>query len=343
MRKLLNVLYVTSPDSYLARDGENVLVLVGEETRGRVPIHNLEGIVHFGYTGASPALMALCVEHGVALTFCTEHGRFLARVTGPVNGNVLLRRRQYRLADDESACVQISRAVVVGKIANGRTVLQRALRDYPERMAGTGVAATVKQLARIGGSVPESMSLDGLRGLEGEAAQVYFGVLDHLILDQKQAFYMRLRSRRPPRDPFNALLSFLYMLLAHDVAAALETVGLDPAVGFMHRDRPGRASLALDIMEELRPYLADRLALSLVNRKQVSSSGFTSRESGAVYMNDATRKTVIQAWQERKREPVTHIFLNEKLESGLLPYAQALLLARHVRGDIDGYPPFIFK
>lgn len=263
MRKLLNVLYVTTPDSYLARDGQNVLVLVDNETKFRVPVHNLEGIVHFGYTGASPALMALCAENNVALNFCTEHGRFLARVSGRVNGNVLVRRKQYRMADDLKESAYIARSVIVGKLANSRTVLQRALRDHPEKLKDAGIEYAIKQLARIVKEAIAATSLDVLRGAEGEGARLYFDCLDHLILDNKKTFYMRKRSRRPPRDPFNALLSFLYTMLANDVAAALETVGLDPAVGFLHRDRPGRASLALDIMEELRPYLADRLALSL--------------------------------------------------------------------------------
>jgi CRISPR-associated protein Cas1 len=256
---------------------------------------------------------------------------------------VLLRRRQYRLADDEHTCVNIAKSIVIGKISNTRTVLQRALRDHQNRLQGSPVEAAVKQLGHIGSTVAKSGNLATLRGSEGEAAATYFGVLDHLILDQKQDFYVHSRNRRPPRDAFNALLSFLYTLLAHDVAAALETVGLDPAVGFMHKDRPGRASLALDVMEELRPYLADRLALSLINRKQVVASGFVKRESGAVYMDDSTRKIVLQAWQDRKRESITHPFLKEKVPVGLLPYTQALLLARSIRGDLDGYPPFIFR
>ncbi len=343
MRKLLNVLYVTTPDSYLARDGQNVLVLVDNEVRFRVPIHNLEGIVHFGYTGASPALMAFCAENNVALTFCTEHGRFLARVTGQVSGNVLVRRKQYRMADDAEESSYVARSVIVGKLANSRTVLQRALRDHPDRLQGKGVDSAVKQVARIIEEAVDADSMDKLRGAEGEGARLYFNCLDHLILDNKKIFYMHKRSRRPPRDPFNALLSFLYTMLANDVVAALETVGLDPAVGFLHRDRPGRASLALDLMEELRPYLADRLALSLINRKQVMPKGFVVRESGAVHMDDETRRTVLQAWQERKRDVVTHPFLEEKIEVGLLPYVQAMLFARYVRGDIDGYPPFLAK
>lgn len=343
MRKLLNTLYVTAPDSYLARDGQNVLVMINDEVRFRVPIHNLEGIVHFGYPGASPGLMALCAENNVALSFCTEHGRFLARVTGRVSGNVLLRRKQYRMADDLETSTYIARSVIVGKLANCRTVLQRALRDHQQRLKDKGIDVAIRQLARIIEEAIDATSLDKTRGAEGEGARLYFNCLDHLILHNKKTFYMRKRTRRPPRDPFNALLSFLYTMLTNDVAAALETVGLDPAVGFLHRDRPGRLSLALDIMEELRPYLADRLALSLINRKQVSKKGFVVRESGAVFMDDETRRTVLQAWQERKRDVITHPYLEEKIQIGLLPYAQAMLLARYIRGDIDGYPPFLAR
>lgn len=343
MRKLLNTLYVTTPDAYLARDGENVIVLVGEEVRFRIPVHNIESIVCMGYTGASPALMGLCAERGVALAFLTQHGRFLARVTGPVSGNVLLRRKQYRVADDEVEAVKLAVSFIVGKIANSRTVIQRAIRDYEELNESDRMHKVVALLAGKMGDVLQADSLDIIRGLEGESAREYFSVFDALIRDQKDSFYFRDRNRRPPKDNMNALLSFLYTLLTHDVQAALETVGLDPAVGFLHRDRPGRPGLALDLMEELRPYLADRLALSLVNRKQVTSKGFVQKESGGIIMDDDTRKTVLTAWQNRKQEEITHPFLNEKIPIGLIPYVQALLLARHLRGDLDGYPPFLWK
>jgi CRISPR-associated protein Cas1 len=343
LRKLLNMLFVTSPDAYLSRDGENVVVSVDGEARFRMPVHNLEGIATFGYTGASPGLMELCANRGVALTFLSQSGRFMARVTGRVSGNVLLRRRQYRVADseDESAC--IASDIIVGKISNCRTVLQRAVRDHETNICAEEVTAAATVLADYLMNVVEDSSLDTLRGIEGAAANAYFGVFDHLILGNKQDFFFKERSRRPPRDNMNALLSFLYTLLVHDVQAALETVGLDPQVGFLHQDRPGRPGLALDMMEELRPFLADRLALSLVNRKQVSPSGFLTLESGGVIMDDETRKTVIGAWQKRKQEQITHPFLNEKIEIGLIPYAQAMILARHLRGDLDGYPPFFWK
>lgn len=343
MRKLLNTLYVTIPDAYLAKEGQNVLVKVNDEIRFRMPIHNLEGIVHFGYTGASPQLMAFCAENNVGLTFCTEHGRFLARVTGRVRGNVHLRRTQYRLADNEEACLAIATTAIIGKVANCRTVLQRALRNHPERLKNIKLENTIKRMGSILDELLLAPSLDTLRGLEGDSARLYFSALDHLIMHNKQTFFMRKRSRRPPLDPFNGLLSFLYTLLTSQCASALETTGLDPAVGFLHKDRPGRPSLALDIMEELRPYLADRLAISLINRNQIKSTGFKRQESGSVVMDDETRRAVLQAWQERKQDKIIHPYLKEEISVGLLPYVQALLLARYIRGDIDGYPAFVFR
>ena len=343
MRKLLNVLYVTTPDAYLARDNENVAVRVEDDIKVRVPIHNLEGIVAFGHCGASPALMALCAESGVALTFLSENGRFMARVSGRVTGNVLLRRRQYRWADSEEESRRLAASFIIGKIANSRTVLLRAVRDHEAVIESEAVRNAAAELAERLRRVEASRALEDLRGLEGDAARAYFGVFDHLILTNKDEFYLRDRNRRPPRDNMNAILSFLYALLAHDVQAALESVGLDPQVGFLHRDRPGRPSLALDLIEELRSVLADRLALSLVNRKQVASGGFVRTESGGVLMDDETRKAVIAAWQTRKREEIVHPYLNEKIEIGLIPYAQSVLLARHLRGDLDGYPPFFWK
>lgn len=343
MRRLLNVLYVTTPDTYLARDGENVLIRSGAENKFRIPIHNLEGIVCFGYPGASPALMALCVDRNVALSFLSENGRFLARVTGPVSGNVLLRRRQYRMADDPVECAPLATAFVLAKVANCRTVLQRAIRDHYEVLPVENLEATIAVLGARLRPIRECVSPELLMGLEGECARAYFAAFDHLILAQKTDFHFLGRSRRPPLDNMNALLSFLYALLTHEVQAALETVGLDPAVGFLHRDRPGRPGLALDLMEELRPVFTDRLALSLVNRKQVDASGFLHKESGGVLMDDATRKTVLSAWHKRKQEDIKHPFLDEKMPMGLVPYVQALLLARYLRGDLDAYPPFFWK
>jgi CRISPR-associated protein Cas1 len=287
--------------------------------------------------------LGLCAERGVAISFLTERGRFLARVTGPVSGNVLLRREQYRRADDPGSASDIARSAVAGKIANSRNVLLRSLRDHPDCAGAERLNAAVERLADAQRRLADPLPLDTVRGLEGEAGQAYFGVFDHLIVAQKDAFRFERRSRRPPLDAVNALLSFLYTLLAHDVAAALEGVGLDPAVGFLHRDRPGRPGLALDVMEELRSAIADRLALSLINRQQVKPEGFQSSESGAVTMDDATRKEVLVAYQKRKQEEVQHPFLQEKVAIGLIPHVQALLLARHLRGDLDGYPPMIWK
>lgn len=343
MRKLLNVLYVTSPEAYLAKDGENVLVLMGEEVKFRMPVHNLEGIVCFGYTGASPALMHLCAERGVALSFLTENGKFLARVSGPVNGNVLLRRRQYRLADHPEESLQLAKSFIFGKIFNCRCLLQRFLRDHEGRGDAPAVAEGVRNLSLELQKADRSENPEELRGVEGQGAREYYGVFDNLILEARETFGFSGRSRRPPLDPVNALLSFLYTLLAHDCTAALETVGLDPQVGFFHRERPGRPSLSLDLMEELRPYLVDRLVLSLINNRQVSEGDFVVKESGGVLMTDEARKSVITGWQKRKQEEIVHPYLGEKIGIGLIPYAQALLLARHLRGDLEVYPPFLMK
>jgi CRISPR-associated protein Cas1 len=343
MRRLLNTLYVTTQGSYLSRDGETVQVSVDHETRLRLPIHTLGGIVCFGQVSCSPPLMELCGERGVAVSFLSERGKFYARVQGPAAGNVLLRREQYRRGDDASASARIAQMFVFGKIANARAVLLRSLRDYPESPNAAAVQSAADRLAQCLNDLRQPQPLDAMRGMEGDAARNYFGVFDHLVTAQKGDFFFRERSRRPPLDKLNALLSFAYTLLVHDASAALESVGLDPAVGFLHRDRPGRPGLALDLMEEFRPVLADRLVLSLINRQQVSPNGFRATESGAVVMDDATRKEFLLAYQKRKQEEIRHPFLDEKMEIGLLPHVQALLLARHLRGDLDGYPPFLWR
>jgi CRISPR-associated protein Cas1 len=339
MRRLLNTLYVTLPEAYLSKEGETILVRQEHETRLRVPVLALEGIVCFGQVAMSPQLMAFCAERNVGVSFLSEHGRFLARIQGPVHGNVLLRREQYRRADSDADSAAIARSVLLAKVANGRTSLLRAAREHASETLDRAAA----QLGESLQALESAATLDSLRGVEGDAAHNYFSVFDELILQQKEDFFFHERSRRPPLDNVNAVLSFLYVLLAHDVASALETVGLDPAVGFLHRDRPGRAGLALDLMEELRPVLADRLALTLINRRQVAPSGFTRSDSGGVTMNDATRKEVLVAWQSRKQEEILHPFLDERIPFGLVPYAQALLLARHLRGDLDAYPAFFWK
>jgi len=339
MRKLLNTLYVTVEGAYLAKDGETVAVRVEHETRLQVPVHTLEGIVCFGQVSMSPALMGFCAEKNVGVSFLTEHGRFLARVLGPVSGNVLLRREQYRWADDLGASGRIAQVILMAKIANARTTLLRAAREHPAEP----LDAAALQLAQSLRAAERESSLDGLRGIEGDAARSYFSVFNHMIVAQQQDFTFHERSRRPPLDNVNALLSFVYVLLAHDITSALETVGLDPAVGFLHRDRPGRDSLALDLMEELRPVLADRLVLSLINRRQVGVDGFIRSETGGVLMNDATRKEVLVAWQKRKQEEMQHPFLGERIPLGLVPYAQALLMARCLRGDLDAYPALFWR
>jgi len=343
MKRHQNTLYVTTQGAYLAKDGEAVAVQQNKETLLRVPIHTLGGIVCFGQVGASPFLLGFCGERGVAVSFLTENGRFLARVQGPVSGNVLLRREQYRRADDEAATAVITRAILAAKIANSRTVIQRALRDRPASAGAESLRRAAVILGQQLDSLRPEVPVDGLRGIEGNAARAYFEVFDELIAQQKTDFFFRERSRRPPLDNVNALLSFLYTLLRHDCESALESVGLDPAVGFLHRDRPGRPSLALDLMEEFRAVLADRLALSLINLQQIRGAGFTRGETGGVVMDDAARKTVLVAYQKRKQEEIVHPFLGEKTTIGLLPHLQAALLARHLRADLDGYPPFFWK
>ena len=343
MKKLLNTLYVTTPDARLALDGENVVVYQGDNALGRFPLHNLDGIVVFGYIGASPALMGACVSRNVSLCFLTPFGKFLARVVGKEYGNVTLRKTQYCVSADEVRSAEIAKSFLLGKIYNSRWVIERAIRDYPMRLDVERLKTTSGFLKRSTCEIMAGSNLEQLRGIEGEAASVYFGVFDELILQQKDSFHFDVRNRRPPLDNVNALLSFIYTLLANQTAAALTTVGLDSYVGFLHRDRPGRVSLALDLMEELRCVYADRFVLSIINKKIITASGFEKKEDGAVVMTDDTRKAVLSAWQNKKQEVITHPFLQEKVEWGLVPYVQAMLLARYLRGDIDAYPPFLWK
>ena len=344
MKRHLNTLFVTTDGAAVLCDGETLKVRVEEETKLRLPIHLLSGLVCFGPIYVSPAAMALCAENEVAVSFLSMGGRFLAKVVGPISGNVLLRREQYRRADDAAFSARVSRLLIGAKLLNCRTGLQRSLRDRPDQAGAARLEAGVQRLQalllRLPGLGP---SLDVLRGLEGEAARGYFEVFDDLIVARKELFRWQGRSRRPPLDRVNALLSFLYTLLAHDVRSALEVVGLDPAVGYLHEERPGRPSLALDLMEELRPVLADRLALSLINRQQLGEKDFRQSESGGVYLNDAGRKVVLTAYQTRKQETLKHPFLGEETTYGLLMYVQALLFARFLRGDLEEYPPFVWK
>lgn len=343
MKHLLNVLYITTPETYLSLDGENIVIQKGEHTSTRLPLHNIENIVCFNWHGVSPALMGACAEKNIGLAFLTPYGRFQARVSGRVRGNVLLRKKQYQVSDDDLQSVPIAVSFLLGKIANCRKVLERALRDYAmiiDKDALGKASAFHKQILR---TLPNCKHTSELIAFEGSAAKVYFSVFDHLILQQKEDFRFEERNRRPPLDNMNALLSFLYTLLTNEAVSALEAVGLDPYVGFLHKDRPGRPSLALDLIEELRPVFADRLALSLVNRKQISGKGFTRKESGGVLMDDETRKAVLTAWQERKNEEILHPFIKERIPFGLIPHVQALLLARYLRGDLDAYPPFFWS
>ncbi|MNW28930.1 CRISPR-associated protein Cas4/endonuclease Cas1 fusion [compost metagenome] len=343
MKKLLNTLFVTLPDTYLSLDGENIVIKQEENTLGRYPLHNLEGVCTFGYAGVSPALMGACASRGINLTFMKQSGKFLARVIGEDRGNVVLRKEQYRISDSESRSAQLARNMIVGKLYNHKWILERAIRDYALRLDTERLKRISAFLSDTMRQVHQTEELDVLRGLEGNAAAQYNSVFDDLILQQKESFYFYGRSKRPPLDKVNALLSFAYTLLSNDMKSALESVGLDPYVGFLHRDRPGRASLALDVMEELRGVYADRFVLSLINKKIVNDKGFYIKENGAVIMDDDTRKKVIKAWQERKQERIQHPYLNEQIPWGLVPYAQSLLLARHIRGDLDEYPPFLWK
>jgi len=343
MKKYLNTLFITTKGAYLSKEGETVVVSVDKEVKLQLPIHTIQGIVCFGQVSMSPYLMGFCAENKVAVSFLTEYGHFLASIQGKISGNVLLRREQYRRADDIAYSSQITKSILTGKIANCRTVFQRALRDHTDKINNDELIKASKQLSSYLNQIQKTDTLDELRGIEGAAANIYFDAFDNLIITQKNDFKFDKRNRRPPLDEVNCLLSFLYTLLMHDVRSALESVGLDSCVGFLHRDRPGRPGLALDIMEEFRPFLADRLTLSLINREQVHKKDFKKMESGAVFMNDDMRKEILVAYQKRKQEEIIHPYLKEKVQLGLLFYIQALLLARHLRGDIDGYPVFIWK
>jgi CRISPR-associated protein Cas1 len=344
VKKLANVLYVTSPEAYLSLDGENIVIKKEEEKSSmRLPLHNLESIVCFSYLGTSPALMRACAERSIGLCFLTPYGRFQARITGREMGNVLLRKEQYLISEQEVESVPIAASFLLGKIANSRKVIERALRDHAMLIDCESFRRTSAALKDILQVVHGCGTIGDLMGFEGSAAKIYFSVFDQMILQQKTDFFFKERSRRPPLDNMNSLLSFLYTLLANDVSSALEAVGLDPYVGFLHQDRPGRPSLALDVMEELRPVFADRLALSLVNRKQITGKGFTAKESGGILLDDETRKKVLVAWQDRKKDEIVHPYLKERIPFGLIPHVQALLLARYLRGDLDAYPPFFWN
>lgn len=342
MKKHLNTLYITSDDAYVHKERETFVVEINNQKVFQAPVHSIENIVCFGFKALSPPLMAFCAENSVGISYLSENGRFLARVYGAQKGNVLLRKSQYAIADNEVESLAIARPIIAAKVTNCRNLLLRHQRNHPDE-ASDSIGSVASSLGSRLAVIQRSKSLDELRGHEGECASLYFGVLSSLITAQQEDFAFSLRSKRPPLDPANSLLSFLYAILVNDVRSALETTGLDPQVGFLHQLRPGRPSLALDIMEEFRAYLGDRIMLNLINLKQVTKSDFEIRESGEVRMSDEARKTVIGAYQKRKQEEITHPFLGEKMTIGLLPHIQALLLARYVRGDISEYPPFYVK
>ncbi len=343
MKKLLNTLYVTSENSYLGLDGENIVVYDDKKEIGRLPLHNLEGIVSFGYRGTSPALMGACVEKNISLCYLTPQGKFLARVTGKIKGNVVLRQQQFLSSRDEKISLDIAKNCILGKVYNARWILERAIRDHPMQIDVEAVKSSSVKLKEFLEYIQNANSIEQLRGYEGEAASIYFGVFDELILQQKKDFQFHGRNRRPPLDNVNAMLSFVYTLLNNQITSALEVVGLDPYVGFMHTDRPGRTSLSLDLIEELRAVMADRFVLSLINKKIVNGKNFTQKENGAVLMDFDTRKKLLSEWQNKKKEIITHPYLKEKIEWGMVPYVQAMLLARYLRGDLDAYPVFLWK
>ena len=343
MKKLLNTLYIFTEDAYLSLNGENVVIWQNETKLGRIPLHTLESIISFSYKGASPALMGKCVEQQIELSFFSPGGRFLARAGGGPRGNVLLRRRQYAAADSPNESLRIAKNFIIGKIYNARWVLERTTRDHALSVDVSKLHEASVGLKNALQSVRDCEDMDSMRGIEGEAASTYFSAFDEMILHPDPQFHFSTRNRRPPLDRVNALLSFAYQLLANNCAAALESVGLDPYVGMMHTDRPGRKSLALDLMEELRAVVADRFVLTGINNRIFSADMFISMENGAVLLNDAGRRAFFGAWKERRNDKITHPFLREKISWGLLPYVQALLLARYLRGDLDDYPPFLWK
>lgn len=343
MKKYLNTLFVTTQNSYLSKDDQSVVVKVEKKKRLRLPVHTLDGIVCFGTVSMSPFLMRHCAENDVAVSFFTEYGRFQARIHGPISGNVLLRREQYRLADKPESAGKLARSFIIGKLANSRTVLSRAIRDHSGKFSIEELQTVKLRLDKFLKRLESPLPIDVYRGIEGEAAANYFSIFNCLITAQKETFVFKGRNRRPPLDYVNAILSFLYTLLVHDCRSALEGVGLDPYVGYLHKDRPGRPSLALDLMEEFRSFLADRLTLSLINRQQLKQKNFRNSESGAVLLNDEGVKKVIIAWQKRKQSEIKHPYIHEKMPAGLIPHIQAKLLAKSIRGDIEGYPPFIWR
>ncbi|MBQ8509382.1 MAG: type I-C CRISPR-associated endonuclease Cas1 [Clostridia bacterium] len=343
MKKLQNTLYITTPDAYLSLDGENVVMSVDREIRGQRPLHLLESIVIFGYPGASPALLGKCAEMGIMVTFLTPQGKFLSRCVGKTYGNVIVRRTQYRIADDSEKALHIARNMISAKLSNSAAVLRRVLSDHRERVDDIKIEQAAKQIKDGAVTAYSAESADTLRGLEGECANRYFSVFDEMILQQKDFFTFDRRNRRPPMDPVNAMLSFGYALMTSICTSALETAGLDPYVGFFHTERPGRCSLALDLLEEFRAPFVDRFVLTMINKKIVTDASFTQKESGAVLLTDDARRDFLDQWQKKKYEEIQHPYLKEQVQWGMIPFVQAALLAKYIRGDLDDYPPFIWK
>lgn len=343
MRKLLNTLYITMPDVYLAVSGENIVIKQDNSIIVRYPFHNLEDIVLFSYLGMSPKLIQKCMDYGIGICYLTPTGRFIARLRGQSKGNILLRRKQYRVADNKNESLDISKNIICAKIYNEKWTVERYIRQYEHRIDNTHLKNSSKYLTELLEKTIQVNDIDELRGIEGAAQVSYFSCFDEMILNQKEDFKFETRTRRPPLNPINAMLSYTYSILSNDVASALESVGLDAYAGFMHTDRPGRISLALDLVEEFRSPITDRFVLSLINMHQVKKDDFIYEDNGAVLIKDDCKKKIIKLWQERKQKTLTHPFLNEKIEWGLVPFSQAMLLARYLRGDLDGYPAFMWK
>lgn len=341
MRRMLNTLYVTNADAYLRKQDDCVAVFVDDKKAMSIPFHLLEGIVLFGHVGCSTSLLGSCASHGVCVTILDEHGRFMARVEGPVSGNVLLRREQYKRAADEDASLFLAKRFVAAKLHNQRVVLQRYARDYPE-IRSSGVEDTIEFLRHGRQDVAVAKNLDELRGIEGNAAHQYYKVFGLLLRTSDEDITFNGRSRRPPKDCVNAALSFFYTMMSRDIASACETVGLDPQMGYLHACRSGRSSLALDLVEEFRSAYVDRFVLTLFNRKQLRATDFVHEGQGVVF-KEGTLKKVLASWQERKQDQVMHPFLNERVKLGLLPFVQAQLLARYLRGDLNDYPAFLWR
>lgn len=343
MKKLLNTLYITNPDYYLARERQNIVVRDGNQKIAQYPIHILEGIICFNYIGVSPALMKLCSDNNIQIAFLNPQGRFSGILLGKENGNVLLRREQYRIADDNSRSLQYAKLFMFSKISNSRKILLRALRDHKDKVNRKLIEKTCGLLKDNLEKVLEVENMDFLRGLEGDSAKNYFQCFDEMITHKKSGFKFAIRTKRPPMNEVNAMLSFFYSILSYDCQSALQSVGLDSYVGFFHVDRPGRMSLALDLVEEFRAYLVDRMVLNTINLGQISKEDFLKRENGAVEFMDDGKKKLLEIWQKRKNDTIIHPFLEEEIKIGLLPYVQAMLLSKTIRGEIDMYPPFMVQ